>query len=162
MLFNGGSKLAKRIACHGFAKIQDKFKDSLAPEELASWSILFRRNPLEKCLPRKESPDEVHSWGLDLLCTRDREQELIKEIESEAGISSSQWSTFSPWLQHFQRGASGTFEVLSQVMSKLGASKRRLYDFYRQDYCLYQTKKPKGHSINDSAKSCGFFVGPFS
>lgn len=47
--FNGASKLAKKDRLPRILKIQkDKFKDGLAPEELAFADLLFRRNPLEK------------------------------------------------------------------------------------------------------------------
>ena len=46
--FNGGSKLAKKDRLPRILKIQEKFKDSLAPEGLAFCDFLLRRNSIEK------------------------------------------------------------------------------------------------------------------
>ncbi|MBX9096208.1 hypothetical protein [Streptococcus gordonii] len=80
--FNGGSKLAKKDRLPRILKIQDKFKDSLTPEELAFVTLSLEEILLKKWTSKEEKANMkairedlihfVHETG---------NEKLIKEIE---------------------------------------------------------------------------------
>ena len=80
--FNGGSKLAKKERLPRILKIQDKFKDSLAPEELAFVTYSLEEILLKKW-SSKEEKAQMKSIREDLIrfVHETGNEKLIKEIE---------------------------------------------------------------------------------
>ena len=80
--FNGGSKLAKKDRLPRILKIQEKFKDSLAPEELAFVTFSLEEILLKKW-STKEEKAQMKSIRDDLICFvhETGNEKLVKEIE---------------------------------------------------------------------------------
>ena len=80
--FNGGSKLAKKERLPRILKIQDKFKDSLAPEELAFVTFSLEEILLKKW-STKEEKAQMKSIREDLIrfVHETGNEKLVKEIE---------------------------------------------------------------------------------
>ena len=79
---NGGSKLAKKERLPRILKIQDKFKDRLAPEELAFVTFSLEEILLKKW-STKEEKAQMKSIREDLIrfVHETGNEKLIKEIE---------------------------------------------------------------------------------
>ena len=82
MPFNGGSKLAKKDRLPRILKIQDKFKDSLAPEELAFVTFSLEEILLKKWIIKEEKA-QMKAIREDLIhfVHNTGNEKLIKEIE---------------------------------------------------------------------------------
>ncbi len=63
----GWIKVGQKDRLPRILKTQDKFKDSLAPEELAH-ELFSRRNPLEKMVCKEEKAQMKSDSREDLIC----------------------------------------------------------------------------------------------
>ena len=123
--FNGGSKLAKKDRLPRILKIQDKFKDSLTPEELAFVTLSLEEILLKKWTSKEEKANMkairedlihfVHETG---------NEKLIKEIEqlvyrpvSEVYIPLPDSKNFHDERPDFFGPGFGTFEPGSKKLA---------------------------------------------